>query len=68
VTILFSDIVGFTVTSSHCTPAETYELLDQLYHKFDALTDEFPDVYKVETVGDAYMLVRCVLAGWVINI
>lgn len=38
---------------------EIYDLLDTLYNRFDALTDEFPDVYKLETIGDAYMIVSC---------
>ncbi|EFJ46683.1 guanylyl and adenylyl cyclase family member [Volvox carteri f. nagariensis] len=57
VTILFSDMVGFTTTSAKSTPEEVYNMLNEMYDKFDELVDEFPDVYKLETIGDAYFLV-----------
>ncbi|GFR46278.1 hypothetical protein Agub_g7832 [Astrephomene gubernaculifera] len=57
VTILFSDMVGFTNTSAKSTAEEVYNMLNEMYDKFDCLIDEFPDVYKLETIGDAYFLV-----------
>jgi len=56
VTIFFSDIVGFTNISSTLSPLKVSQMLDRLYSNFDNLSRKH-DIFKVETIGDAYMAV-----------
>jgi adenylate cyclase len=56
VTILFSDLVGFTKLSSRLSAADLVRLMNELFSEFDRLALGF-GVEKIKTIGDAYMLV-----------
>ena len=56
VTVLFSDLVGFTALSSRLPPSELVGHLNRLFSSFDKLTREL-GVEKIKTIGDAYMVV-----------
>jgi class 3 adenylate cyclase len=57
-TILFTDVVGFTDLCSRATPLCIVKMLNDMYTAFDTLvTQGGDDLYKVETIGDSYMVV-----------
>jgi class 3 adenylate cyclase len=55
VTILFSDIVGFTQLSARLEPERLVLLLNGVFTTFDELADRF-GLEKIKTIGDAYMV------------
>jgi class 3 adenylate cyclase len=56
VTILFSDLVGFTKMSSKTTATDLVRLLNDLFTRFD-IRAEALGLEKIKTIGDAYMVV-----------
>merc|ERR1712199_148114 len=56
VTILFTDIVGFTSMSQTVAPQQVMEFLHKLFLRFDDLVDMNSSLWKVETIGDAFMI------------
>jgi class 3 adenylate cyclase/CHASE3 domain sensor protein len=54
VTVLFSDIVGFTHLSTELPPAELVQRLDEIFSAFDESAGQL-GIEKIKTIGDAYM-------------
>jgi len=56
VTLLYSDMVGFTALSATLKPVESCLFLNKVYSAFDRHLDSF-GVYKMDTVGDAFIVI-----------
>ena len=57
VTVFFSDLVGFSTWSHTCDPDLVMATLDNLFSRLDTIImEEMTGLYKVETVGDAYVV------------
>ncbi|MFN8612525.1 MAG: adenylate/guanylate cyclase domain-containing protein [Vulcanimicrobiota bacterium] len=55
VSVLFTDIVGFTPLSARLSPTELLELLNHIFSAFDELAAS-QGLEKIKTIGDAYMV------------
>ena len=53
VSILFADIVGFTAISSTCPAAELVRILNELFARFDKLSDKYHQL-RIKILGDCY--------------
>jgi adenylate cyclase len=63
VTVLFADIVDFTVMSSGADPVDVVQKLNEVFSDLDELAEKY-GLEKIKTIGDAYMVagglpVRC---------
>jgi len=56
VTLLFADIVGFTILSASMSPSELLRVLNEVFTAFDELVER-AGLEKIKTIGDAYMVV-----------
>jgi class 3 adenylate cyclase len=54
VTVLFSDLVGFTQIAEKMTPEELVLELDTCFHAFDEIVEN-NKLEKIKTIGDGYM-------------
>ncbi|RME93799.1 MAG: hypothetical protein D6772_15505 [Bacteroidetes bacterium] len=54
-TVLFSDFKNFTAIAEQLTPDELVQELDKCFKGFDFILEQYPDIEKIKTIGDAYM-------------
>ena len=54
VSVMFTDVVGFTKISQKIKPGRLVRRLDVLFRKFDEIIQN-NDLEKIKTIGDAYM-------------
>jgi guanylate cyclase soluble subunit beta len=54
--LFLSDIEGFTAIASKSEPYQVMEMLDKLYRIMDHVAKKSPRLYKLETIGDAYVI------------
>jgi len=54
VTVLFGDLVGFTVLSSKIPADRLVKILNGLFSRFDQIASEL-GIEKIKTIGDCYM-------------
>jgi adenylate cyclase len=54
VTVLFSDIQGFTKIAEEMNPEILIDELDKFFFHFDSVVEKF-GIEKIKTIGDAYM-------------
>jgi class 3 adenylate cyclase len=54
-TVLLTDFKNFTRMSERLSPEELVDELDKCFKAFDFIIQQYPDIEKIKTIGDAYM-------------
>lgn len=55
--VLFTDIVSYTELAKKYEDSVIYKLLNDVYTRFDDIVIRYGNLQKIETIGDAYMVV-----------
>jgi len=55
--VLFTDIVSYTELAKRYQADVVYNLLNNIYTRFDDIINKYENLQKIETIGDAYMVV-----------
>ena len=55
--VLFTDIVSYTELAKNYDADVIYTLLNDIYTRFDEIVKRYSNLQKIETIGDAYMVV-----------
>jgi class 3 adenylate cyclase len=55
--VMFMDIVNYTELAKRYNGDIVFKLLDKIYNHFDNIIKKYPLLQKIETIGDAYMVV-----------
>jgi class 3 adenylate cyclase len=55
--VLFTDIVSYTEMAKKYDADIIYKLLNAVYTRFDDIINTYENLQKIETIGDAYMVV-----------
>ena len=55
--VLITDIVNYTELAQKYDDAIIFQLLNHVYVSFDKIIKKYPHLQKIETIGDAYMVV-----------
>ena len=55
--VLFTDIVNYTELAQKYNDTIIFELLNNVYISFDKIIKKYQHLQKIETIGDAYMVV-----------
>jgi class 3 adenylate cyclase len=63
VVVLFTDVVGYSRICKHHSSIEIMETLDELYSNYDQCIETLPELYKIENIGDCYMITSSNIIG-----
>ncbi len=55
--ILFTDIVSYSEFSKNHKEEDVFNLLNEMYMRFDFILRKYKSLQKIETIGDSYMLI-----------